>query len=89
MFKVTVPEIKVVFFKVKCGTALVSSGNGVGHGDSRLQKGQRYLIQELQPALNVNVSSEKLVIRRAFPLCHLTDSFLLKRLKYLLQMFLS
>ena len=35
MFKVTVPEIKDVFFKMKCGTALVSSGNGVGHGDSR------------------------------------------------------
>ena len=33
---------------------------------------------ELQSVLNVNVSREKL-----FPLCHLTGSFLLKRLNFL------
>ena len=33
MFKVTVPKIKVVFFKVKCHTALVPMiGRGVGWG---------------------------------------------------------
>ena len=37
-------------------------------------------IQELQPALNANVSSEKLLLP-------FTDSFRLKRLKFLLQMF--
>ena len=46
-------------------------------------------IQELQLALNVNVSSEKLLLfKKAFPSCHFTDSFRLKRLlKILPQMF--
>ena len=50
-----------------------------------------YFFQDLQAALNANVSSEKLyVISKAFPLFILfyrPDIFRLKRLKFLLQMF--
>ena len=46
-------------------------------------------IQQLQPALNANVNSEKLLIffKKAFPLCPFVDSFRLKRLEFLMQMF--
>ena len=57
------------------------------HVKSRL-KDTSFIQGELQPALNTYVSSESVYfIEKAFPLCPFTDSFRLKRLKFLLQMF--
>ena len=54
-----------------------------GKTDYHCKVKETLFIQELKPALalNANVSSEKL-----FSLCPITDSFRLKRVKFLLQM---
>ena len=60
-----------------------------GKTDYHCKVQENLFIQELQPALKVNVRSEKLFLYQdsVSILCDFTDSFLLKRLKFLLQMF--
>ena len=59
-----------------------------GKTDYHCKGKETMFIQELQPAWKVNVSSEKLLLYldSVFILCDFTDSFPLKRLKFLLQM---
>ena len=66
---------------------LVTISNGTILTFWHCKVNETLFIQELQLALNVNVSSGKL-LSKAFLLCHFNDSFRLKRgLKFLLQMF--
>ena len=62
-----------------------------GKTDYHCKVKETLFIQELQPVLKVNVSSERLLLYKdsVSILCDFTDSFRLKRLKLLLQIFLS